>query len=74
MPREATLISDETTVIINVSRGFARRMRWNYRWELEERRNRLRITRPLIPNAKNVLKNRGQPLARPPQNILVIAS
>ena len=36
MSQQTTLIPDETTVIINVSRSFARRMRWNPQWEFED--------------------------------------
>ncbi len=36
MPQEATLGLDETQVIANVSRSFARSMRWNHRWEPQD--------------------------------------
>ncbi len=36
MLQESILVPDETAVITNVSRSFARQMRWNYRWELED--------------------------------------
>ncbi len=62
MPQEAALSSDETQVITNVSRSFAKRMHWSPQWEPEDIHQELCLeeTDRLEEAAKRVERGHGK--------------